>query len=160
MATPAIARMHLLTAGCDPPLSLQRRYEDTVRPIPRERALWDQHRTSSMGQHRETLSAAGDGPTLAPRSTCVTRAGHGVVYACSALTGPSLASCVHVFSARFQVRIYAEDHGRAYHVLERQAAHYLNYTQRGKFEFGLNANQSQGLGELLMRMGTPVDLNE
>ena len=61
---------------------------------------------------------------------------------------------------RSKVRIYAEDHGQVYQVLERQAAHYLYYTQRGKFEFGLSAKQSQGLGELLMRTGAPVDLGD
>ena len=59
-----------------------------------------------------------------------------------------------------QVRVYAEDRGRAYQLLERQASHFLHYTQRGKFEFSLSAEQAVGLGELLMRTGAPVELNE
>ena len=88
--------------------------------------------------------------------------------ATKALLGPYRASARHGVNLEpsawsntgksfpLQVRVYAEDHGQAYELRESQISRFLVYNAPTKFQFGLNAEQAEGIGDLLLRNGTPV----
>ena len=55
-----------------------------------------------------------------------------------------------------QVRVYAEDHGRAYELPESHLGQFLHYTAQGKFQFRLDAQQAREVGDLLVKRGSPL----